>query len=75
MGVDNVEGWGLGARGWGLDAFEHVGFEEWDAVNAPGRVGELLSQLGFGWGGGLVFVHELAEVALVCGRVFGGRDD
>jgi hypothetical protein len=69
MGVDDVEGGGLGAGGRGLGAFEHVNLEEWDAIYAPGSVGELLDQLGFGCGGGLVFVGELAAVAQVCGRV------
>jgi hypothetical protein len=32
-------GWGLGAGGWGLGAREDVGFEEREAVEAPGRVG------------------------------------
>jgi hypothetical protein len=69
MGVDDVEGAGLGAGGWGLSAREDIGFQERDPIYAPGRVGELLDQLGFGCGGGFVFVDELAAVALVCGRV------
>jgi hypothetical protein len=54
---------------WVGGALEHVGFEERDAIDAPGCVGELLDQLGFGWGRGLIFIHELAAVLLVCGRV------
>jgi len=69
MGVDDVEGGGLGAGGWGLGARKDVGFQERDAIYAPGCVGELLDQLGFGCGGGFVFVDELAAEALVCGRV------
>src|ERR1017187_5430287 len=69
VGVDDVEGGGLGAGGWGLSAREDIGFQERDPIYAPGCVGELLDQLGFGCGGGLVFVDELAAVALVCGRV------
>ena len=57
------------AGGWGLSAREDVGFQERDAIYAPGCVGELLDQLGFGCGSGLVFVGELAAVALVGGRV------
>ena len=53
---------------------EQAGFEERDAVEAPGGVGELLDELGFGGVGGLVFVSELAAVLFVGGRVFGGED-
>src|ERR1039457_3587786 len=65
----DIAGGGLGAGGWGLSAREDIGFQERDPIYAPGCVGELLDQLGFGCGGGLVFVDELAAVALVCGRV------
>jgi hypothetical protein len=69
VGVDDVEGRGLGTGGWGLGSVENVGFEERDAIYAPGCVGELLDHLGFGWGCGLILIHELAAVLLVCGRV------
>ena len=36
----------------------------------PGGVGEFLGELGFGRGGGLVLVEELAAVELVGGGVF-----
>ena len=63
MGVDDVEGdFGVGGRGGG--AGEHVGFEQRDAVEAPGGVGEFLDELRFGGSGGLVFVEELAAVVL-----------
>jgi len=33
-----------------------------------------VGQLGLGGGGGLVFIEELLDVALVGGRVFGWQD-
>ncbi len=59
-----------GAGDWG----EQSGFEERDAVEAPGCVGEFLDELSFGWSGGLVFIQELAAVLLVGDWVFGGQD-
>ncbi len=55
-------------------ARENVGFEQGSAVDAPGGVGEFLDELGFGGGGGLVFVGELGAVELVGSGVFGGQD-
>jgi hypothetical protein len=40
MGVDDVEGRGLGAGGWGLGVVEDVGFEDRDAIEAPRGVGQ-----------------------------------
>ena len=74
MGVDDVKvdggllGGGIGGAG------EQVGFEERDAVEAPGGVGEFLDELGFGGSGGLVFVEEAAAMCVVGGSVFGGED-
>jgi hypothetical protein len=69
MGVHDIEING-GLLCWRVGgALEHVGFEERDAIEAPGCVGELLDHLGFGWGCGLILIHELAAVLLVCGRV------
>ena len=67
----SIAAWSGGRVG---GAGEEVGFEERDAVEAPGGVGEFLDELGFGGGGGLVFVEELLAVALVGGGVFGGQD-
>ena len=53
---------------------KQIGFEEWDAVEAPGGVGELLDELGFGGSGGMVFVEELAAVELVGSGVLGRED-
>lgn len=53
---------------------EQVGFEEWDAVETPGGVGEFVGELGFGGGGGLEFVEEPEAVKLVGGGVLGGQD-
>ena len=55
-------------------AGEEAGFEERDAVEAPGGVGEFADELGFGGRGGLVFIAELAAVVFVGGGVFGGED-
>jgi hypothetical protein len=42
---------------------EEGGFDERDAAEAPGGIGEFLDQMIFGWRGGLIFVFkELAEV-------------
>ena len=53
---------------------KQVGFEERDAVEAPGGVGEFLDELRLGGSGGAVFVPELAEVLQIRGRVFGRQD-
>jgi hypothetical protein len=53
---------------------EQFGFEEWDAVEAPGGVGDFMDELSFGGGGGLVLVEKLLDVALVDVRVLGGQD-
>jgi hypothetical protein len=54
---------------------KQIGFEEWDAVEAPGGVDEFLGELGLGGGGGLIFVEELAAMCVVRYLVFGGEDD
>jgi hypothetical protein len=64
----------LGAGGWGLGGREEVGFEKWDAIQAPRGVGEFVDQLSFGGSRGAVFFEELAAVLLVGGRVFGRED-
>src|SRR6202022_3490761 len=62
VGVDDVEvDCGLVGGRVGC-AVEQGGFKEWDAVEAPGGVGELLGELGFGGSGRLVFVKELPAV-------------
>jgi hypothetical protein len=74
MGVDDVkvDGGLLGGRIGG--AIQQVGFEERDAVETPGGVGELVDELGFGCCGGLVFVEELATMGFIRGWVFRGQD-
>jgi hypothetical protein len=52
-------------------AVEERGFEERDAVETPGGVGEFPGELGFGRGGGLVFVEGLAAVEPIGGGVLG----
>lgn len=74
VGVDDIEGdFAIGWDGGGGTG-EGVGFEERNAVKAPGRVGEFLDELGFGGSGGLVFVEEAAAMVFVGGAVFGGED-
>ncbi len=75
--VESEHGEGLdgGLRvGERVGVCEDSGFEEWDAVEAPGGIGEFTDELGFGGVGGLIFVAELAAVSLECGGVFGGED-
>ena len=72
-GEGAVQGVDVGFHG-SDSAVEQVGFQGGDAVEAPGGVGEFLGELGFGRGGGLVFVEELAAVLLVGGLIFGGQD-
>jgi hypothetical protein len=74
MGVDDVKGDFLIERDGGGGAREYFGFEERDAVETPGSVGEFLRKLGFGRSGGLVFVEEAAAMCVVCCSVFGGED-
>jgi hypothetical protein len=58
----------------GTDGFvEEARIEERDAVLAPGDVGELVDELGFGGGGGAVLVEELLDVAVEGGQVLGGQ--
>ena len=74
MRVDNVEGRGLGAGGWGLGAREEIGFEKGDTLEAPGGVGQFVNECDFSGSGGAVFLDELAAVLLVYGRIFGRED-
>ena len=53
---------------------EEGGFEERDAAEAPGGVGEFLDQMSLGWRGRLVFVEETAAVLIKGGAIFGGQD-
>ena len=74
VGVNDVE---IDSRlivWWVGGAVKEGGFELRDAVYAPGCVGEFLSEMRLGGGGGLVFVEKLAAVALVFGGVLGGDD-
>jgi hypothetical protein len=71
VGVDDVEVDSslIGGRVGG--SVEECGFEQGDTVEAPGGVGEFLSEVSFGGSGGFVFIEELAAVVLVCGGVLG----
>jgi len=60
--------WWVGVLG------QQVGFEEWDAVEAPGGVGDFVAQLRLGGDGGLLLVEKLLDVALVGFGVLGGQD-
>ena len=44
---------------------EKLGFEEGDAVEAPGGVGDFVDELSFGGCSGGVLVEKLLDVALV----------
>ena len=61
---------GLGVGGLG----EQVGFEEWNAVETPGGVGDFVDQLCFGGVGGFVLVEKLLGVALEGLGVLRGQD-
>src|ERR1700722_8372465 len=74
MGVDDVKFDGGLLGGWIGSAGEQVGFEERDAIEAPGGVGELLDELGFGGSGGSVFVEEAAAMGVEGRLVFGRKD-
>src|ERR1700690_939228 len=74
MGVNDVEGDFLIEWNGGGGAGEHVGFEQRDAVEAPGGVGELLDELQFGWSGRLIFVEELVAMGFKGRWVFGGKE-
>src|SRR5579864_3413649 len=73
MGVDDVEFDARLLAGRIGAAVEERGFEERDAVLAPGDVGELVDEMSFGGGGGAILVEELLDVALVGGRVLSGE--
>jgi hypothetical protein len=53
---------------------EDVSFEQRDAAEAPGGVGEFLDKMSFSCVGWLVFVAELAAVLIEGGAIFGGQD-
>ena len=53
---------------------KQLGFEEWDAVEAPRGVGNFVDELRFCGGGGLIFIEKLLDVALVGFGVFIGQD-
>ena len=53
---------------------KQIGFEEWDAVEAPGGVGDFVDQLSLGGGGGGVLIEKLLDVALVGFGVLSGQD-
>ena len=59
-GVDSGQGIGVLLATSGLS--EDVSFEERDAAEAPGGVGEFLDEMSFGCRGGLIFFEELPAV-------------
>jgi hypothetical protein len=74
MGVDNIKVDSRLFVGRIGGAREQLGFEEGDAVEPPGGVGEFLGELGLGGSGRLVFVEELLDVTLIRGWIFGGEN-
>ena len=53
---------------------EQLGFEEWDAVEAPRGVGDFVDELSLRGVGGGVLIEKLLDVALVGVGVLGGQD-
>ena len=53
---------------------EQLGFEEWDAVEAPTGVGDFVNQLSFCGCAGPVLIEKLLDVALVGVGVLCGQD-
>ncbi len=53
---------------------KQLGFEEWDAVEAPGGVGDFVDELSLCDGGGGVLIEKLLDVVLVGVGVLGGQD-
>ena len=74
VGIDDVKGDGRFFAGWIGGAGEQIGFEERNAIEAPGGIGELADELGFGGGFGLVLVTELAVMILISGEVLPGQE-
>jgi hypothetical protein len=52
---------------------EQFGFEEWDAVEAPGGVGDFVGELRLGGRSGGVLIYKLLDVALVSVGVLGSH--
>jgi hypothetical protein len=73
VGVDDIKSHASLLGGWVGSTAQERGFQWREAVETPGGVGDFLGELGFGGGSGLVFVEELAAVALVFSWVFGGE--
>jgi hypothetical protein len=61
-------GLGVGFQG------EQLGFEEWDAVEAPGNVGHFVDQLSLDGIGGFAVSEKLLDVALVSSGILVGQD-
>ena len=70
MGVDDVEIDPSLICGRVGGAVEEGDFKRGDAIQASGGVGEFLGEVGFGGGGGLVFVEEAATMRVVGSPVF-----
>jgi len=54
---------------------QHVRFDGRDAIQAPGKIGDGLSQVGLQFVIGLVLIEKLFAMALVSGEVVGWQDD
>jgi hypothetical protein len=53
---------------------KELGFEEWDAVEAPRGIGDFVDELSLGGVGGLILIEKLLDVALVGFGVLGRQD-
>ena len=67
-GQHRDQGLGVGVLG------KQFGFEEWDAVEPPGGVGDFVDQLSFGGVGRGVLIEKLLDVTLVGVGVLVGQD-
>src|SRR5580704_2511822 len=74
VGVDNVKVDASLIGGWVGGAIQEGGFERGDAIEAPGGVSDLLSELGLGGCSGLILLEEAAAMRVVSCLIFGGQD-
>jgi hypothetical protein len=65
---------GLEGKSFAFVEFQQVGFEQGDAVEAPGGVGEFADELNFGGSCGLVFVEEGPVMGFEGGGLVGDGD-
>ncbi len=74
MSIDDIEVDSSLLRGRVGGAREQLGFEEWDAVEAPRGVGDFVDELSLGGSGGGVLIEKLLDVAPVGFGGLSGQD-